>query len=159
MINTPTSVIAKALNEQDKQEGTADEELEPGVGAVTYQDEGGDWHVRAAEANEQTTRVVREARDPPMNGIGTVGDSPLDETYDAGIHTFTVGGLRYDRFRVRLSEHASADPADELVGWDVNGYATDDTIDGADPVDTYVGRGLAVIEREEDDDLLLIEVL
>ena len=157
-INTPTSVIAEVLGAQDKQEGTADGAIDVGTGVVTYKDGDGNWRVRQASANEDTARVAREARDPPMS-LGSVGDSPLEDGYAADDHAFTVGGRSFDKFRVRLSTNASADPTDSLVGWDENGHASDDTINGTDPVDTFVARGIEVIERTDEDDLLLIEVL
>ncbi|WP_089650097.1 hypothetical protein [Halobacterium hubeiense] len=159
MIDNKQSVLAQVHNENSYLGGEADSALEVGTGCVAYKDADGNWHVRQATADEDTKRVVREQRNPPRGGmtVDDTGTSALDYAYNAGDNTETVGFNRWDRARLRLSPNATADPTDVPVGWDVNGLITDD-IDGAgtDPANP-VGRGIEVIERTDEDNLLIVE--
>lgn len=159
MIANEQSVIAQTHNENSYLEGEADSALDVGTGAVAYKDADGNWHVRQAAADEDTKRVVREQRNPPRGGmtVSDTGTSALEESYNAGDNTETVGFNRYDRARLRLSSNATADPTDAEVGWDADGLITDD-IDGAgtDPSNP-IGRGIELIERTDEDDLLVVE--
>lgn len=159
MIAEHQSVIAQVHNENSYLEGEADSALNPGTGAVPYKDADGNWHIRQATADEDTKRVVREQRNPPRGGmtVTDTGNAAIDEGYNAGDHTETVGFNRYDRARLRLSPNANADPTDAEVGWDANGLITDD-IDGAGtPPDNPIGRGVELIERTNEDNLLIVE--
>lgn len=159
MISEQQSVLAQVHNENSYEEGEADSALDPGTGCVLYKDADGNEHIRQAGANEDTKRVVREQRNPPRGGmtVTSTGTSVLDLGYDAGDHTETIGFLRYDRARLRVSPNATADPTDTEVGWDANGLITDD-VDGAGTAPTTpIGRGIELIERTGEDDLLVVE--
>lgn len=158
-IQTPTSVVAEANNYHSIREGAATAEMYPGTGCTVTEDEDGHNVVEPAEANSETRRIVREQRNPPRS-ITPFGQSPLDQAYDEGNHTETVGPLRNDRARLRLSEHASTDPEGERAGWDEDGFITDEegTIDGTDPLETFIGTIIRVIERDDEDDLAVVEV-
>jgi hypothetical protein len=159
MIASNQSVLAQTHNTNSYLEGEADSAIEPGTGVVFYEDADGNTHVRQAGANENTKRVAREQRNPPRNGttVDDTGTSPIDQGYNAGDNLETVGFLRYDRARLRVSSNATADPTDTAVGWDADGLITDD-VDGAgtDPT-TPIGRGIELIERDGEDDLLVVE--
>lgn len=159
MIAAHQSVIAQVHNENSYLEGEADSALDPGTGAVAYKDADGNWHIRQATADEETKRIVREQRNPPRGGmtVTDTGDSALDQGYNAGDNVETVGFHRHDRARLRLSPNATADPTDVKVGWDANGLISDD-IDGAGATpDNPVGRGIELIERTNEDNLLIVE--
>jgi hypothetical protein len=159
MIAEYQSVLAQVHNENSYLEGEADSGLDPGTGAVAYKDADGNWHIRQATADEDTKRVVREQRNPPRGGmtVTDTGTSALEQSYNTGDNTETIGFHRYDRARLRVSPNASTDPTDAEVGWDANGLISDD-IDGAGAVpDNPVGRGIELIERATEDDLLVVE--
>lgn len=159
MIAEHQSILAQVHNENSYLEGEADSALDPGTGAVAYKDDDGNWHIRQATADEDTKRIVREQRNPPRGGmtVSDTGDSALDEGYNAGDNVETVGFHRYDRARLRVSPNATADPTDTPVGFDADGLITDD-VDGADTDPTTpVGRGVELIERTDEDDLLVVE--
>jgi len=158
MIDTEASVIAELNNTASYREGHANEELLPGQGATLTENAAGEHVVHKAGANADTTRVVREQRNPPRS-LGDVGDSPLDEPYAADDWPETVGFLPHDRARLRLSDYASADPAGNDAAWDEDGNITDDagTVNGADAPDTFVGSIIRVIDRGTDDDFVVVE--
>lgn len=123
---TPNAVVAKLHNQASYEEGEADAALDPGQGCVLYEDANGDKFVRAAAADEQTQRVVREARNPPR-GQGVEDASPLEQSYDAGEHAETIGFDDNDQARLRATFETDADgnpivpdPGEEM-GWDANG--------------------------------------
>ncbi|EMA69313.1 hypothetical protein C461_03093 [Halorubrum aidingense JCM 13560] len=159
MIAAHQSILAQVHNENSYLEGEADSALDPGTGAVAYKDADGNWHIRQATADEDTKRIVREQRNPPRGGmtVTDTGDSPIDDGYNAGDNVETVGFHRYDRARLRVSPNATADPTDTPVGFDADGLITDD-IDGAGATPAApVGRGIELIERATEDDLLVVE--
>lgn len=125
MANNPNAVVAKLHNQASYEEGAgeAGEQLEPGTGCVLYEDANGDKYVRSADADEQTTRVVREARNPPR-GLGVDGESPLSKAYAEGEHVETIGFNSNDQARVRVAADDGAAEGDE-VGWNADGYMTD----------------------------------
>ena len=125
---TPNSVLAKAHNQMSFEEGIADEALEPGQGCVLYEDANGEKRVRAANADEKTTRVVREARNPPR-GQGVQGASPLEQGYDAGETVETLGLDDNDQARIRYTFEQDADGndipiEDAALGWGSDGNLT-----------------------------------
>lgn len=156
---TPNAVVAKLHNQASYEEGEADAALDPGQGCVLYEDANGDKFVRAAAADEQTTRVVREARNPPR-GQGVEDESPLAQAYDAGEHVETIGFGDHDQARVRLGGNASADPVDNLAAWDANGELTDEagTVDGTNAPTEFVGRIRKDLSAEFDTfDMVVVE--
>lgn len=152
---TPNAVVAKLHNQASYEEGEADEALEPGQGCVLYEDADGNKHVRAAAADEQTTRVVREPRNPPR-GQGVEGESPLAQGYDAGETVETIGFNDHDqaRCRVTLEDDGSGGTVaieDAEMGWDANGTlstaATDPVARGrVDLSDEFTDFDMAVVE-------------
>lgn len=152
-IETPTSVVARLLNENAYAEGVAAGAVEFGTAVVPSDyDEGEQFgEIATAGANASTRYIAREQRNPPRNDPSTALEAVLNDAYDDGDWTEAVGFNRHDRARVRLSEHASADPVGETFGWDENGYATDDTVDGSDPVETTIGEVLTVFELGDED--------
>ena len=125
---TPNSVLAKAHNQMSFEEGIADEALEPGQGCVLYEDADGEKRVRAANADEKTTRVIREARNPPR-GMGVEGASPLEQGYDAGETVETLGLDDNDQARIRLTYETDTDGnnipiEDAALGWGADGNLT-----------------------------------
>lgn len=159
MIAEHQSVLAQVHNENSYLEGEADSDLDPGTGAVAYKDDDGNWHIRQADEDEDTKRVVREQRNPPRGGmtVSDTGESALEEPYNEGDNTETIGFHRYDRARLRVSPNASGDPTDEEVGWDEDGFVTDDIDGGGTDPENPVGRGIELIERTDEDDLLVVE--
>ncbi|WP_058365411.1 hypothetical protein [Haloparvum sedimenti] len=161
MIAEHQSVIAQVHNENSFLEGEADAALDPGTGAVAYKDADGNWHVRQAGADENTKRVVREQRNPPRGGmtVTDTGTSALDQGYNAGDNTETIGFLRYDRARLRKSSNCSADPTDAEAAWDQNGHIVDagGTVDGTNSPTEFVGRIVEEITRSNEDNLLIVE--
>lgn len=156
---TPNAVVAKLHNQASYQEGDADAALNPGQGCVLYEDASGTKHVRAATADEQTSRVVREARNPPR-GQGVEGESPLAQGYDSGENVETVGFNDHDQARVRLGANASADPVGNLAAWDANGELTDEagTVDGTNAPTEFVGRIRKDLSAEFDNfDMVVVE--
>lgn len=145
MANNPNAVVAKLHNQASYEEGAADEDLMPGQGAVVYEDEDGEKHVRAAEADEQTQRVVREARNP-ARGLGEEDESPLSQGYDEGEHVETIGFGDHDQARLRIADGDGAG-VDSAVGWDDNGELTDG---GEDDVDA-IGRIREVVDVDGTD--------
>lgn len=125
---TPNSVLAKAHNQLSFEEGIADEALEPGQGCVLYENADGEKRVRAAAADEKTTRVVRERRNPPV-GMGVDGASPLEQGYDAGENVETLGFDDNDqgRCRVTLEDDGAGGTVaieDAALGWGADGNLT-----------------------------------
>lgn len=162
-ISTPTSVLAEVLNENSYEGGIADEALDPGQGCVRYYNNTDEeYNVRAATADEDTARVVREQRNPPRS-LGSTGDSPLDDGYNADDTVETVGFNPYDQVRVRKGDNASADISDDArIAWDEDGNATDEDgdVDGeATSPTVFWGRFVEEIDRGDDDTFLLVEVL
>ena len=135
------SVRAKVHNQTSFEEGEATEALEPGQGCVVYEDDGTKY-VRPAEADEKTTRVVREPRNPPR--FDSDVESPLGHTYEAGDNVETIGFLRFDEFRGQLADGE----ADDEVGWNGDAELT------ATEVDTPIGNVREVL----DDGFAVIEV-
>jgi hypothetical protein len=164
-IGTPTSILAEAINEQSHEGGTADAALDPGSGCVRYYDNADDeWRVRAAEANEETRRVVREQRNPPRS-LSPLGESPLLDGYDADDYAETIGFNPHEKVRVRKSANASGDVADDAqIAWDENGHATDEngTTNGADAPTAFWGRYVETVTVTDEDDneteFLVVEV-
>jgi hypothetical protein len=158
MIASEQSVIAQTHNENSYLEGEADAALDPGVGGVAYKDADGNWHVRSANAEEDTKRVVREQRNPPRGGmtVDDTGTSVLDESYNAGDNAEAIGFHRFDRARLRVSPDATADPTDTEVSYDADGKVRDQQGDGS-AIETPVGRGVELIDRTNEDDLLIVE--
>lgn len=165
-IGTPTSVLAEVLNENSYEEGIADEALDPGQGCVRYYNNTDEeYNVRAAGADEDTARVVREQRNPPR-ALGSIGDSPLGDSYNSDDTVETIGLNRYDKVRVRKGTNASENISDDsLVAWDEDGNATDEDgdVDGeATSPTVFWGRFVEEITVSDDDgdiDMLVVEVL
>lgn len=134
---TPNSVLAKAHNQMSFEEGIADEALEPGQGCVLYEDANGEKRVRTANANEKTTRIVRERRNPPV-GMGLDGDSPLAQGYDIGENVETISLDDNDQARCRVTYEvtdtttgATAPVEDAPLNWGADGNLT---TGGTEPV-------------------------
>lgn len=155
--NATNSVVAKLWNQASFEEGTADEALMPGQGCVLYENAAGEKRVRAAGANELTTRMVREARNPPR-GQGVAGESVLAQGYDAGETVETIGFNRHDQARgIHAAESTAA--VGDVVGWRASGELSDTTgtgtavADVTDPVarvrkiltDVYGTTDIAVV--------------
>lgn len=142
------SVRAKVHNQTSFEEGAAGEELAPGQGCVIEEDEDGSKTVRAANADEQTTRVVREPRNPPR--FDTEVDHPLGHAYGEGDNVETIGFLPFDQFRGVLSDGGEGDE----VGWNADGELT------ATEVGSAIGRVRKVIDDVDDTvDYAVVEVL
>jgi len=164
-VGTPTSVIAQVINENSYEEGAADAALDVGSGCVRYYDNANDeWRVRAAGANSETTRVVREQRNPPQS-ISPLGENPLLDGYNSDDNVETVGFNSHEMVRARKSANASADIADDTeIAWDQNGHATDEngTVDGNNAPDTFWGRYVETMtvtdENGNETDFIVAEV-
>ncbi|WP_126665244.1 hypothetical protein [Haloterrigena salifodinae] len=143
---TPNAVIAKLHNQASYEEGFADEALDPGTGCVIYEDENGEKRVRSANADEATSRVVREARNPPR-GLGVEGESPLSQSYSTDEHVETVGFGDHDQARCQVSDAT----ADDAVGWDADGALTSTGSDGTGDPGTIVGHVKEIIDVDGTD--------
>ena len=135
------SIRAKVHGQTSFEEGAADEELEPGQGCVVFEEDG-QTYVRSAEADERTSRVVRERRNPPA--FDSDVESPLGHGYDEGDNVETLGFKRFDQFRGILADGEAGDE----VGWNADGELT------ATEVDTPIGNVREVL----DDGFAVIEV-
>jgi len=151
MIASNQSVVANVETDYSTVDGDADETIEPGQGVVWYEDANGDRQVKLVGADHESKRVAREQRNPPRS-LGSVGDSPLDDSYSSGDNCETVGFRRHDRARLRHDGNISTPGnfEDAEVGWDANGYITDSPT-------TPIGRGIAVIDRSSGDDFVVVE--
>ena len=125
---TPNAVRAKVWNQTDFEEGAATEALPPGTGCVLTETDTGK-EVRSANADESTTRVVREQRNPPR-GMGAVGESPLEMDYAVDDNVETLGFNSNDHARCRAAYETDADgnpivpdPGEEM-GWNGSGELT-----------------------------------
>lgn len=135
--NTTNSVVAKLWNQASFEEGLADGALMPGQGCVLYEDAAGEKRVRAAGGDELTTRVVREARNPPR-GQGVAGESVMAQGYDAGETVETIGFNRHDQARC-IHAAASTAAVGDVVGWNADGELST-TTDGTAAVTENVAR-------------------
>lgn len=161
MYGRPNSVVAKANNQNLYEEaaGPAEDELLPGTGAVVTEDENGERQVEAAGADELTYKVVREGRNPPFASVDDPDTAPIDVAVEAGMNVELVGFNRFDRARLRLSEHASASPDGNRAAFDEDGFITDadGTVDGTDPAEEFIGEIVRIEEHSEEDDLAVVE--
>jgi hypothetical protein len=131
-MSNPNAVVAKLHNQASYEEGEAVSDLEPGQGCVLYEEDG-EKYVRSAEADEQTTRVVREARNPPR-GLGEPGESPLTQTYNGGEWVETIGFNSNDQARMHLADGGDGDD----VGYNADGHLA--TIGGETGGENAVAR-------------------
>lgn len=118
-MSNPNAIVAKLHNQASYEEGEATGDLSPGTGCVVYEEDG-EKYVRAAEAGEKSSRVVREARNMPR-GLGEHGESPLSQDIPDGEWAETVGFNRHDQARMRADGGVSG--GDE-VGYDDDGHLT-----------------------------------
>lgn len=158
MIADNQSVVAQVNGSESYVDGDADGAIDPGTGTEWYRDSNGDIQIRQVGENSKSKRVAREQRNPSRS-LGSVGDSPLDDSYAAGDNLETVGFRRHDRARVRKSSNASADPTDADGAWDTDGKMTDagGTTDGTNAPTEFVCRIIEEISRSGEDNLLVVE--
>lgn len=122
-LSTENSVKAKVYGEVPLKEGEANEELEPGQGAVQ-----GNGGIDAAGDGSKTTRVVREQRNPGSRGIED-STSPLQKTYASGSNVEMLVFRSGEEARLLLAYADTAgDGSDDTydqgaeVGWNASGY-------------------------------------
>lgn len=140
MLSTENTVLAQTNDAEDYEEGTANEELEPGQGAVR-----GDGGFDAAGTDSPTSRVVREQRNPGGRGLED-DQSPLEKTFPAGSNVETIGFQSHDKARLLFAysdndNDATDDTYSEgdAVGWNTNGYLEHVAASGSS-VSEAVGR-------------------
>jgi hypothetical protein len=139
-LSTENSVLAETNDGEDYEEGTANEELEPGQGAVR-----GSGGFDAAGTDSPTKRVVREQRNPGGRGIED-DQSPLEKTFASGSNVETIGFQSHDKARLLLAySDNDNDGTDDTysegdeVGWNTNGYLEHVAASGSS-VSEAVGR-------------------
>jgi hypothetical protein len=142
-LNTDTSVLAQAIGAEDYEEGTANEELEPGQGVVR-----GSGGFDAAGVDAKTKRIVREQRNPGGRGIND-DESPLEKTFAVDANVETIGCQSHTKVRGLVAyADVDGDATDDTyqegddLGWNSNGYL--EVTDGT-PTET-----VATIAQDED---------
>lgn len=158
-VQRPNTVVAKVHNQMSFEDGFADVALAPGMGCELVEVEGQTHKtVVPAAADSNTTRVVREPRNPPQGAELGEPVSALTDTIDAGEFTETVGLVSHDEARCRITYEVvdsttgeTAPIEGEEMGWGSDGNLT---TAAANPV----ARGIADLSDEfADFDLALVE--
>jgi hypothetical protein len=144
-LSTTNSVLAETNDGEDYEEGSANEQLEPGQGVVL-----GNGGFDAAGVDSPTKRVVREQRNPGSRGIED-DTSPLEKLYASGENVETIGFQSHDKARLLFAysdndNDATDDTYNEgdEVGWNANGYLEHVAASGS-----AVSEAVGVIAEED----------